>query len=98
MILKTGEEALVNSSTTRTDVANQLNEAKALNNSMKQLRDKVGESTRVKQSSDYINETPEHKSAYDQALQQAQSIINESSKPTLDNTVIEQKVQNLTNA
>ena len=49
---------------------------------MKQLRDKVGESTRVKQSSDYINETPEHKSAYDQALQQAQSIINESSKPT----------------
>lgn len=65
---------------------------------MKQLRDKVGESTRVKQSSDYINETPEHKSAYDQALQQAQSIINESSKPTLDNTVIEQKVQNLTNA
>ena len=38
MILKTGEEALVNSSTTRTDVANQLNEAKALNNSMKQLR------------------------------------------------------------
>ena len=95
---KTGEEALVNSSTTRTDVANQLNEAKALNNSMKQLRDKVGESTRVKQSSDYINETPEHKSAYDQALQQAQSIINESSKPTLDNTVIEQKVQNLTNA
>ena len=24
---------------------------------MKQLRDKVGESTRVKQSSDYINET-----------------------------------------
>lgn len=65
---------------------------------MKQLRDKVAESTRVKQSSDYINETPEHKSAYDQALQQAQSIINESSKPTLDKTVIEQKVQNLTNA
>lgn len=95
---KNGEEALVNSSNTRTEVANHLNEAKALNSSMKQLRDKVSENTTVKQSSDYINETTEHKNAYDQALQQAQSIINESGNPTLDKSAINQKVQNLTNA
>lgn len=95
---KTGENSLVNGSTTRTEVANHLNEAKALNNSMKGLRDKVAESTTVKQSSDYINETPEHKNAYDQAVQQAQAIINESGNPTLDKSAIDQKLQNLTNA
>lgn len=57
---KSGEESLVNGSNTRSEVEEHLNEAKSLNNAMKQLRDKVAEKTNVKQSSDYINDSTEH--------------------------------------
>ena len=38
---KSGEEALVNGSNTRSDVATQLDKAKALNEAMKKLREKL---------------------------------------------------------
>ncbi len=95
---RSGEEALVNGSNTRSEVEEHLNEAKALNNAMKQLRDKVAEKTNVKQSSDYINDSTEHQRGYDQALQEAENIINENANPTLNKSKIEQKLQQLTDA
>ena len=65
---------------------------------MKQLRDKVAEKTNVKQSSDYINDSTEHQRGYDQALQEAENIINEIGNPTLNKSEIEQKLQQLTDA
>ena len=95
---KTGEEALVNGAQTRNDVTAHLNNAKALNDAMKKLKDKVAEKTTVKQSSDYINGSSEHQNAYNQALQNAEAIINQNSNPTLDKSVVEQKLQGLTQA
>lgn len=95
---KSGEESLVNGSNTRSEVEEHLNEAKSLNNAMKQLRDKVAEKTNVKQSSDYINDSTEHQRGYDQALQEAENIINEIGNPTLNKSEIEQKLQQLTDA
>ncbi|MDU1576789.1 MAG: hyperosmolarity resistance protein Emb, partial [Staphylococcus epidermidis] len=92
------EESLVNGSNTRSEVEEHLNEAKSLNNAMKQLRDKVAEKTNVKQSSDYINDSTEHQRGYDQALQEAENIINEIGNPTLNKSEIEQKLQQLTDA
>ena len=43
MIHKTGEEALVNGAQTRNDVSAHLNNAKALNDAMKKLKDKFAE-------------------------------------------------------
>lgn len=63
---------------------------------MKQLRDKAAEKTNVKQSSDYINDSTEHQRGYDQALQEAENIINEIGNPTLNKSEIEQKLQQLT--
>ena len=94
---KSAEESLVNGSNTRSEVEEHLNEAKSLNNAMKQLRDKVAEKTNVKQSSDYINDSTEHQRGYDQALQ-AENIINEIGNPTLNKSEIEQKLQQLTDA
>ena len=65
---------------------------------MKQLRDKVAEKNNVKQSSDYINDSTEHQRGYDQALQEAENIINEIGNPTLNKSEIEQKLQQLTDA
>lgn len=95
---KSAEESLVNGSNTRSEVEEHLNEAKSLNNAMKQLRDKVAEKTNVKQSSDYINDSTEHQRGYDQALQEAENIINEIGNPTLNKSEIEQKLQQLTDA
>lgn len=95
---RSGEEALVNGSNTRSEVEEHLNEAKSLNNAMKQLRDKAAEKTNVKQSSDYINDSTEHQRGYDQALQEAENIINEIGNPTLNKSEIEQKLQQLTDA
>ena len=93
---RSGEETLVNGSNTRSEVEERLNEAKSLNNAMKQLRDKAAEKTNVKQSSDYINDSTEHQRGYDQALQEAENIINEIGNPTLNKSEIEQKLQQLT--
>ncbi len=95
---KSAEESLVNGSNTRSEVEEHLNEAKSLNNAMKQLRDKVAEKTNVKQSSDYINDSTEHQRGYDQALQEAENIINKIGNPTLNKSEIEQKLQQLTDA
>ena len=95
---RSGEETLVNGSNTRSEVEEHLNEAKSLNNAMKQLRDKAAEKTNVKQSSDYINDSTEHQRGYDQALQEAENIINEIGNPTLNKSEIEQKLQQLTDA
>lgn len=65
---------------------------------MKQLRDKAAEKTNVKQSSDYINDSTAHQRGYNQALQEAENIINEFGNPTLNKSKIEQKLQQLTDA
>ena len=88
---KSGEEALVNGSNTRSDVT-QLDKAKALNEAMKNLEKSCGKTT-IKQSSDYINDSSQHQNAYNQALQDAESIINQNSNPTLDKSVVEQKLR-----
>ena len=51
-----GEHNEINTAPSRTEVANDLNNAKALNEAMRQLESEVNHANNIKQSSDFINE------------------------------------------
>ena len=70
------EKDLVNQAKTRTDVAQKLAAAKEINSAMSNLRDGIQNKEDIKRSSAYINADPTKVTAYDQALQNAENIIN----------------------
>ena len=97
----TAEKQLINQATTRTDVAQKLAAAKELNNAMKTLRDGIHNKDDIKRSSAYVNADPTKISAYDQALQNAENIINATPQAELNRSTIEQaltRVQQAQNA
>ncbi|WP_422124956.1 DUF1542 domain-containing protein [Staphylococcus caprae] len=83
------EKDLINQSTTRSDVAQKLAKAKELNDAMKALRDGIQNKDELKQSSAYINADPTKKSAYDEALQNAENIISATPQPELNKAIID---------
>ena len=51
---------------------------------MKKLRDSIADANDIKQTSNYINEVPSIPKCYDNAVDHAQQIINQTSNPTMD--------------
>ena len=65
---------------------------------MKELRDSVQNVNQIKTGSNYINEDNGPKEAYNQAVTNAQNIINAQSNPEMSSDAIKQKAQAVTNA
>ncbi|OHO70132.1 hypothetical protein HMPREF2580_06500 [Staphylococcus sp. HMSC036D05] len=93
-----GEHNEINTAPSRTEVANDLNNAKALNEAMRQLENEVNRANNIKQSSDFINEDEGPQNAYNNALQKAKDIINAIPDGTLDKAKIEQALTELQHA
>ena len=83
---------------TKTQVAQVLENAKQLNNTMKALRDSIADNEQVLHSSKYINEDPEQQAAYNQAVTKAKNIINDNPDPTLSNSDVQNIVNEVTQA
>ena len=92
------EKGLVNQSTTRTEVAQKLAVAKELNSAMSNLRDGIQNKEDIKRSSAYINADPAKVTAYDQALQNAENIINATPNVELNKATIEQALTHVQQA
>ncbi|WP_415918579.1 DUF1542 domain-containing protein [Staphylococcus warneri] len=88
----------INQATTRDEVAQKLNEAQALDQSMKALKDSIQDQQQIENSSQFINEDPAQKDAYTNAVQHAKDLINETTNPTMDKTLIDQATQAVNNA
>ncbi|MEJ7450767.1 FIVAR domain-containing protein, partial [Staphylococcus warneri] len=73
----------INQATTVTDVDNISNKAKALDDEMKKLKDIVAQQNSVRQSSNYINEDSAPQQAYNDAINDAQAIIDQTTNPTM---------------
>ena len=80
---------------TRPDIVATVNKAKPLDTAMKKLRDSIADANDIKQTSNYINEAPSIQNAYDNAVDHAQQIINQTSNPTMDPLVIERDTSNV---
>ena len=81
----------INTSNSRDDIKQKIEQAKALNDAMKKLKEQVAQKDGVHANSDYTNEDSAQKDAYNNALKQAEDIINNSSNPNLN-------AQDITNA
>ncbi|MDK8252448.1 hypothetical protein QP834_15770, partial [Enterococcus faecalis] len=74
----------INTSNSRDDIKQKIEQAKALNDAMKKLKEQVAQKDGVHANSDYTNEDSAQKDAYNNALKQAEDIINNSSNPNLN--------------
>lgn len=88
----------VEHATTRTNIASQLQDYTNLNNAMKTLRDSVNNVNQIKTSSDYINEDSGPKEAYNQAINNAQTLINATGNPVMSADAVNEKAQAVTTA
>lgn len=80
-------EQIINKNTnskTRSEVAENLNNAQALDQAMKSLENVVAESNNVKNSSKYLNEDSKFQDQYDQKVTEAKDLINQTTNPTLE--------------
>ncbi|WP_438827666.1 hyperosmolarity resistance protein Ebh [Staphylococcus warneri] len=80
-----------------TDVQQIEQQADSLNQAMHGLRQSIDDNAEVKASSAYINEDPTEQQNYDQAVQNAQDLINEQ-QATLDTNVINQTTESVNNS
>ena len=51
---------------------------------MEQLKQSIADKNKTLNSSNYINEDPEKKLAYDNALSKAEQLLNQQNDPTMD--------------
>ncbi|WP_256961710.1 DUF1542 domain-containing protein, partial [Staphylococcus argenteus] len=86
-------ENQINQATTRDEVAQKLAEAQALNQAMEDLRNSIQDQQQTEAGSKFINEDKPQKDAYQEAVQNAKDLINQTSNPTLDKAQIEQLTQ-----
>ena len=80
-------EQIINKNTnskTRSEVAENLNNAQALDQAMKSLENVVAESNNVKNSSKYLSEDSKFQDQYDQKVTEAKDLINQTTNPTLE--------------
>ena len=85
----------INQATTVTDVDNISNKAKALDDEMKKLKDIVAQQNSVRQSSNYINEDSAPQQAYNDAINDAQAIIDQTTNPTMSHDDIENAINKI---
>ncbi|WP_148249845.1 GA module-containing protein, partial [Staphylococcus aureus] len=86
-------ESQINNATTRSEIAQKLAEAKALDQAMQALRNSNQDQQQTESGSKYINEDKPQKDAYHAAVQNAQDLITQTGHPTLDNSPVEQLTQ-----
>lgn len=78
------EDTLIDSETTRTVVKQDLTEAQALDQLMDALQQSIADKDATRASSAYVNAEPNKKQAYDEAVQNAESIIAGLNNPTIN--------------
>ena len=88
----------INGATSRDQVAEKLKEAEALDEAMKQLEDQVNQDDQISNSSPFINEDSDKQKTYNDKIQAAKEIINQTSNPTLDKQKIADTLQNIKDA
>lgn len=86
-------ENQINNAGTRDEVAQKLAEAQALNQAMEALRNSIQDQQQTEAGSKFINEDKPQKDAYQEVVQNAKDLINQTSNPTLDKAQIEQLTQ-----
>ena len=88
----------INSAVTRTEVAAIIGQAKLLDQVMENLEESIKDKEQVKQSSNYINEDPDVKETYDNAVNHVTEILNETVNPTLSIEDIEHAINEVNQA
>ncbi len=78
------EDTLIDSETTRTAVKQDLTEVQALDQLMDALQQSIADKDATRASSAYVNAEPNKKQAYDEAVQNAESIIAGLNNPTIN--------------
>ncbi len=78
------EDTLIDSETTRTAVKQDLTEAQELDQLMDALQQSIADKDATRASSAYVNAEPNKKQAYDEAVQNAESIIAGLNNPTIN--------------
>lgn len=78
------EDTLIDNETTRTAVKQDLTEAQALDQLMDALQQSIADKDATRASSAYVNAEPNKKQAYDEAVQNAESIIAGLNNPTIN--------------
>ncbi|MEJ3492533.1 DUF1542 domain-containing protein, partial [Staphylococcus aureus] len=91
-------ENQINNAATRSEVAQKLTEAQALNQAMEALRNSIQDQQQTESGSKFINEDKPQKDAYQAAVQNAKDLINQTGNPTLDKAQVEQLTQAVTTA
>ena len=82
------EDTLIDSETTRTAVNHDLAEAQALDQLMDALQQSIADKDATRASSAYVNAEPNKKQAFDEAVQNAESIIAGLNNPTINKKVM----------
>ncbi|HIA6710610.1 TPA: DUF1542 domain-containing protein, partial [Staphylococcus aureus] len=90
------EETLIDSETTRTAVKQDLTEAQALDQLMDALQQSIADKDATRASSAYVNAEPNKKQAYDEAVQNAESIIAGLNNPTINKGNVSSTTQAVT--
>ncbi|SCU01677.1 truncated cell surface fibronectin-binding protein [Staphylococcus aureus] len=90
------EDTLIDSETTRTAVKQYLTEAQALDQLMNTLQQSIADKDATRASSAYVNAKPNKKQAYDEAVQNAESIIAGLNNPTINKGNVSSATQAVT--
>lgn len=92
------EDTLIDSETTRTAVNHDLTEAQALDQLMDALQQSIADKDATRASSAYVNAEPNKKQAYDEAVQNAESIIAGLNNPTINKGNVTSATQTVTSS
>lgn len=85
----------IDQASTVTKVDNVYKKAEALDNEMKKLKDIVAEQDSVRNTSNYVNEDSSAQQAYNNAINQAQAIIDQTTNPTMSQNDIENAINHI---
>ncbi len=92
------EDTLIDSETTRTAVKQDLTEAQVLDQLMDALQQSIADKDATRVSSAYVNAEPNKKQAYDEAVQNAESIIAGLNNPTINKGNVSSATQAVTSS
>ncbi len=92
------EDTLIDSETTRTAVNHDLAEAQALDQLMDALQQSIADKDATRASSAYVNAEPNKKQAFDEAVQNAESIIAGLNNPTINKGNVTSATQAVTSS
>ncbi len=92
------EDTLIDSESTRTAVNHDLAETQALDQLMDALQQSIADKDATRASSAYVNAEPNKKQAYDEAVQNAESIIAGLNNPTINKGNVTSATQAVTSS